>query len=63
MNIKKYYLIFCFFSVLSPVFADSSDSFLDQFKAANAANKPFPIISTQQSSFSLSMAYELQKNG
>ena len=39
----------------------SIDTFFDQFKYAYENNNPFPLISKQQSSFNLNMAYSLQE--
>lgn len=38
----------------------STNTFFDQFKYAYDRSKPFPLVSLQQSSFNLTMAYQLQ---
>ena len=52
-------LIQCF--LLSFYSNASIDTFFDQYKYAYENKNPFPLISTQQSSFNLNMAYKLQK--
>ena len=54
-----YLVIFLTLSVHSVY--GSIDTFFDQFKYAHENNNPFPLISKQQSSFNLNMAYTLQQ--